>query len=296
MLKIALAALTALAIVGTVALPASGSAPGPIGTDIGTFEAVCSYSHRLADDPIVSPRSPGASHKHDFFGARTTDAFSTHESIRASATSCVRYDTPASDVDHSAYWAPTLYVNGKPVVATTLGAYYNAGVRYVESVEPFPANLRMIVGSSAGGPMEIDGERVWSYLCPGGDSIAATALTAPTCQTRVMDLVLRFPDCWDGVNLDSPDHKSHMAYSRRETSAALRTCPPTHPRLVPKLGLTLRYPTKGGSTVKLASGGISSAHADFMNGWDQSKLEALVSDCLVADRYCGGGDVPVAGH
>ena len=21
-----------------------------------------------------------------------------------------------------------------------------------------------------------------------------------------------FPQCWDGVNLDAPDHKSHMAY------------------------------------------------------------------------------------
>lgn len=296
MLKLILAAFAALVIVGALALPANGSDPGPVGTDIGTFEAVCFYSHRLADDPIVFPRGPGASHKHDFFGARTTDAFSTHESIRASATSCVRYDTPASDVDHSAYWAPTLYVNGKPVVATTLGAYYNAGVRHINAIEPFPANLRMIAGSSAGGPMEIDGERVWYYLCPGGDLIPGTAVTAPTCKTKVLDLVMRFPDCWDGVNLDSPDHKSHMAYSRRETSAALRTCPPTHPRLVPKLSLILRYPTKAGPTLGLASGQINSAHADFMNGWDQSKLEALVRDCLVADRYCGGGDVPVAGH
>jgi hypothetical protein len=23
---------------------------------------------------------------------------------------------------------------------------------------------------------------------------------------------IAFPQCWDGVNLDSPDHKSHMAY------------------------------------------------------------------------------------
>ena len=28
--------------------------------------------------------------------------------------------------------------------------------------------------------------------------------------------VRQFPQCWDGVNLDSPDHKSHMAYPERQ--------------------------------------------------------------------------------
>lgn len=27
----------------------------------------------------------------------------------------------------------------------------------------------------------------------------------------------RFPTCWDGVNLDSPDHMSHMAYPESGT-------------------------------------------------------------------------------
>jgi hypothetical protein len=25
---------------------------------------------------------------------------------------------------------------------------------------------------------------------------------------------VRFPTCWDGVNLDSPDHMSHVAYRK----------------------------------------------------------------------------------
>ena len=28
-----------------------------------------------------------------------------------------------------------------------------------------------------------------------------------------INFLLAFPDCWDGVNLDSPDHRSHMAYA-----------------------------------------------------------------------------------
>jgi hypothetical protein len=36
-----------------------------------------------------------------------------------------------------------------------------------------------------------------------------------------------FPSCWDGVNLDSPDHKSHVAYPTQEYDNG--PCPATHP-------------------------------------------------------------------
>jgi hypothetical protein len=37
------------------------------------------------------------------------------------------------------------------------------------------------------------------------------------CPAGVM-VNVRFPTCWDGVNLDTPDHMSHMAYVRRSFS------------------------------------------------------------------------------
>ena len=40
---------------------------GPI-VRVSEFLADCPFSHRLPDDPIVSPNLPGASHMHDFFG------------------------------------------------------------------------------------------------------------------------------------------------------------------------------------------------------------------------------------
>ena len=38
-------------------------------------------------------------------------------------------------------------------------------------------------------------------------------LNFPTkpCPAGIM-VNVRFPTCWDGVNLDSPDHMSHVAY------------------------------------------------------------------------------------
>jgi hypothetical protein len=34
-----------------------------------------------------------------------------------------------------------------------------------------------------------------------------------------------FPTCWDGVNVDSPDHKSHVAYPSKGTFETEWECP-----------------------------------------------------------------------
>lgn len=277
-----------------LSLPARGASPpsGPVAQGIGTFEAVCDYSHRAKDDPIVFPRGPGAAHSHDFFGARNTSAFSTNESIRKAPTSCVRYSSAKPDMDRSAYWAPTLYVNGEAVNPTKVGAYYSTGICHQKMIKSFPSNLRVIAGQAGGGPQEVNGERVWFYMCRGGTLQPGSASRAPLCADQSLELVMRFPDCWDGKRLDSSDHQSHMAYSRRKSSAPVRTCPSTHPSLVPALQMSIKYPTQGGASVRLASGGINSAHADFMNGWDKERFSALVINCLRVDKYCGGGDKP----
>ena len=71
------------------------------------------------DDPIVFPRQPGRSHDHTYFGARSTDAFSTPASLREDGrTTCrLRADT-------AAYWAPTLLVDGRAVEPLAVVAFY----------------------------------------------------------------------------------------------------------------------------------------------------------------------------
>lgn len=41
-----------------------------------------------------------------------------------------------------------------------------------------------------------------------------------------------FPSCWDGINSDSADHKSHMAYPSTMDDG---DCPSTHPIRLPSL-------------------------------------------------------------
>ena len=213
------AALLAFALATVVALPASGADPaptGPVGVGNGAFHAQCAYSHSLKDDPIVFPNGPGASHLHDFFGSVSTDAMSTNQSIQTSSTSCIRYASANKFADKSAYWVPSVLVGGTVVDPIETGVYYKTGIRHMQSIKPYPAGFRMIAGTSSGAPsIHFSGERIWAYLCPGGVLTAQTSTSAPTCKTSEINISIRFPDCWDGFSLDSSDHKSHAAYSRK---------------------------------------------------------------------------------
>src|SRR5206468_4197931 len=90
--------------------------------------------------PIVFPREPGFSHDHTFVGNVSTSAFSTPRSLHAAATSC----QPQGDT--AAYWAPTLYLNGAPVLPIGATIYYRRLT--TAPVRPFPAGLRMVAGNS----------------------------------------------------------------------------------------------------------------------------------------------------
>ena len=75
------------------ALPALGeeTAPGTVGAGKGWFHVDCAYSHRAPDDPIVFPRGVGASHSHDFLGARNLSAIRrTARSARRRRPACDR--------------------------------------------------------------------------------------------------------------------------------------------------------------------------------------------------------------
>jgi hypothetical protein len=237
------------------------------------FIESCRFSHRATDDPIVFPGKPGASHDHTFVGNRTTSASSTFGSLRSGGTSCARAD------DTAAYWMPTLYQGTTAVPPAAATIYYRRGT--FARVRTFPNNLRMIAGdATATTPQDF---RVVFWNCGGGEGGSPSA-TVPTCaDTRgsALRLHVRFPNCWDGRRLDSPDHKSHMAYAVRGR------CPSSHPVGVPAITVLFRYPSLGGDGFSLASGGQLSGHADFLNAWKPGALKKLVEDCLNELVRCG---------
>jgi Domain of unknown function (DUF1996) len=246
---------------------------GPQGR-VPQFVIECGLSHMAQDDPIVHPGQPGASHLHTFFGNTTTGAFSTPDALLAGASTC----DPVTD--RAAYWAPALLRDGAPVEPSGFTAYYRAGPDVdPTTVVPYPTGLEMIAGDSAATAEQPVSVVAWT--CGSGSDHRSLP---PDCAspTKPLHLMVTFPDCWDGEHLRSDDHVGHVAYS------AAGSCPASHPVPVPQLQLSIEYPVSGSvDGLELASGGLLTGHADFVNAWEPDALEAEVTNCLHRLVVCG---------
>ncbi len=240
------------------------------------FVSPCGFSHRGPDDPIVFPNQPGRSHDHSFVGSASTNAFSTLTTLRASATTCRRVG------DTAAYWMPTLLVDSQPVTPMGATIYYRRST--LATPHAFPAGLKIVAGSSMAVGAQDTRIVFWNCGVDGGVRPSSVPPTCANTTTAALRLHVTFPSCWDGRNLDSLDHKSHMAYPTRGI------CPADHPVPTPQITLIYRYPTTGGPLTALASGSALTGHADFFNAWNQDELGRLVTTCLDALRHCGRGD------
>ncbi|MEP6893324.1 MAG: DUF1996 domain-containing protein [Gaiellaceae bacterium] len=273
----------AAALAATVAVSAvrasggAGSTASSMRQLVGVnFVSGCAFSHRGPDDPIVYPGQPGRSHDHSFVGNVSTNAYSTLTTLRGAATTCRRTG------DTAGYWMPTLLVNSQPVAPTAATIYYRRST--LAAPHAFPAGLKIVAGSSLA--VGAQDTRIVFWNC-GVDGGVARSSLPPTCANttnEALRLHVTFPSCWDGHNLDSLDHKSHMAYPKRGV------CPADHAVAVPAITLIYRYPTTGGPLTALASGSAVTGHADFFNAWNQDDLSRLVTTCLDALRHCGRGN------
>lgn len=257
-MRIRLVLLAALVLAFT---PTAGAADWREG-DV-RFKVTCTLSASLEDDPIVYPGQPGAAHLHDFFGVRgVTASTDTYPELLALRSTCNDPD------DHAAYWVPAVLVNGVKRAPGRMSAYYRRNLKHAP-IQPYPDGLKIVAEG---------GDTGWQ--CNG----VPVPMDTPAGCTTDLTVRVHFPDCWDGVNLDSPDHRSHMAY------AIDGQCPPSHPVPVPSLQTYTHY---GNLTrrdrVTLSSGDPTTLHGDFFNGWTTSRQALLVADCLNLFQRCDSG-------
>ena len=241
------------------------------------FQANCSLTANRPDDPIVYPGLPGASHMHTFVGNRTTNASSTASSLLGGGTSCT------NPHDRSAYWFPSFY-KGTQLVEPTGNQviYYKSGILNYWEVQPFPQALRFVVGSPTATLAEFRDSpgTVEGFEC--GDISRSWDIPTSCVAGSQVNVRYQSPSCWDGVNLDSPNHKSHMSYP------VGGYCPATHPVAVPMLEFKIAFPASGDlSQARLASGRGYTWHYDFFNAWDNPAiLDALVTHCINGGLQC----------
>lgn len=76
--------------------------------------------------------------------------------------------------------------------------------------------------------------------CTGLDT---AALPSGLCHGGIRSTVT-FPTCWDGENVDSPDHRSHVAYPSSGTFESEGRCPDSHPVRLPQLMYEVLWDTR----------------------------------------------------
>jgi hypothetical protein len=242
------------------------------------FNVVCKVSRVAPDDPIVFFGQPGASHIHVFAGNTAVNASSTLASLEAGSSNCLL------DRDTASYWQPQLYsASGKALSPSHIRAYYRAGT--LGTVSHIPQGLRMVAGDPHAMQLQSKSIAGWQCRHVSPDTIAIGKQAAlPTCASKdLLEGSVVFPNCWDGVNLDAVDHRSHMAYGNGDS------CDSAHPVRLPQLTLAYRY-TPGQTNNKSYLSSMNSSltlHADFFNAWNQTTLDQLVDRCINSGVHCG---------
>ena len=259
----------------------------PKSASAGAFRTHCEFSHMNFDDPIVAPGiSGGGKHLHMFFGNTLTNFNSTPDSITTSGSSTC----DGGILNATAYWMPAIIDTTikTPLVPAsdsrgrdTIWYYKSAGADPA-SVKTMPKGLKMI----AGHPSSRWPQDIVNFSCkkPDGTTVDSDHMPRNCLAGDHLTIQIKFPRCWDGKNLDSPDHRSHMAYDLKGN-----VCPSSHPVVLPEVALQIRYSVYTTNTARWRvasdsyttnSPGGYSMHADWMNGWNQSTLDTMVSNII----------------
>lgn len=249
---------------------------------IGAARTRCYVNRYNFDDFIVYPGQPDLAHAHMYWGADKVDAFGIDPT---SGGSC-----RGGAVNLSAYWAPALLTpEGKVIPPTYVDVYYKAShydLNGTPFVNPPPKGLKLISGDMRATPSAPQNKFRFYFTCGETDDTNSSSGGLPqNCSNAIIGMHIKFPQCWDGKNLDSADHKSHVVFP---VSGA---CPATHPKLIPSISQHVYFrnvPANSRLSCDGATGqGGFCLHSDLVVNWDEAIMQSMVTNCINTGLSCG---------
>lgn len=262
----------------------------------GSFTSVCGTNeegHLNSDNYMVAPgKVNAAQHVHDYVGNLSTDAFSDDDSLAAAGTTCARGDA-------SAYFWPVLRdTDGQGDDAEEDGGGLDGNFGEIleptavdlefrgnptDEVTAMPEFLRVIVGDAKAKTNGDDADVQSQWTCTGFEDRTTTKY--PLCpQGSQLMRILDFPSCWDGENLDSEDHKTHIVFPEDDGSCSGGTV------AVPQLHMTLTYQQPDDDSFALDTfpeeqHDPRTDHGQFENLFPEELMDEAV-DCINSGQTC----------
>ncbi|WP_406727900.1 DUF1996 domain-containing protein [Streptomyces sp. GD-15H] len=272
----------------------------------GTFTTKCGVNENNlfnSDNVIVAPGvGNGAHHMHDYVGNQSNTAFAGDDDLGNADTSC------QNQGDKSSYFWPVLRVQDGTQEFDANdqggGAEGNVGkilkasqaeLRFVgnkrSKVVAMPKFLRIITGDAKAFTNGLTNANT-SYSCTGFEDRQATDKYVLCPEGSQVVRTSNFQSCWDGQNIDSANHRAHVAFAGADGNC------PNGFKAIPQLQVRLVYdvptPTIENGQVKNPYAVDSfpeqlhkpiTDHNDFINVMDESLMNKVVK-CLNQGKNC----------
>ena len=200
-------------------------------------------SGHVRTDPIIS-QTCLSDHIHTYYGPNLLPYPDiTYDDLMATPVDQL---TGNVEENKSLYWHPTIFRYDRATQTYARDEIGQSSAYYIwENMEPgdtraFPEHFRMIAGTNGNTATEFPNamaECVNPSPCQREDCYTENDFFPPTA-CEELEVSMFFPGCWDGINVDSPDHMSHVAYTVDGDVGG--DCPASHPVRIPVISFFFR--------------------------------------------------------